>query len=45
MLNVVPSKDEVRGRTELHEGESTTNENENPKEARPWGHRRGGEMA
>jgi len=45
MLSEVHSKCRVRGRTELHEWVSTKNENENPKEARPGGHRRGGEMA
>jgi len=45
MLSEVQSKRGVRGRTALHEKESTKNENENPKQARPLGHRRGGEMA
>jgi len=35
----------VRGRTELHEGESRMNENKNPKEGRPTGLRRGGKEA
>jgi len=34
MLSEVQSKCRVRGRTEHHEWESTTNRNENPKEAR-----------
>jgi len=35
----------VRGRTELHERVSTMNENENPKEGRLTGLRRGGKAA
>ena len=35
MLSEVQSKCGVRGRTEHHELESTTNRNENPKEGRP----------
>jgi len=35
MLSEVRSKCGVRGRTEHHERESTTNRNENPKEGRP----------
>jgi len=35
----------VREGTELHERMSTSNERENPKQARLIGHRRGGEMA
>jgi len=35
MLSEAQSKCGVRGRTELHERESTTNRNENPKEGRP----------
>jgi len=34
MLSEVQSKCGVRGRTELHERESTKNRNENPKEGR-----------
>jgi len=45
MLSEEQSKCGVRGRTGLYEPVSTKNENENPKEARPLGHRRGGEMA
>jgi len=45
MLSEVKSKCRVRGRTELHEQESTKNGNEKPKKVRPTGHRRGGEMA
>jgi len=45
MLSEVQSKYGVRGRTELHERVSKKNEHENPKEVRPRGHRRGGEMA
>jgi len=45
MLSEVQSKCGVRGRTELHERVSTKDENENPKEGRPCGHRGGGEMA
>ena len=41
MLSEVQSKCGVRGRTKLHEGVSTTNENENPEEARPTGLRTG----
>jgi len=36
MLSEVQSKCGVRGRTEHHELESTTNWNENSKEGRPW---------
>jgi len=35
MLSEVRSKCGVRGKTELHERESTTNRNENPKAGRP----------
>jgi len=35
MLSEVQSKCGVRGRTELHERESTMNGNENPKDVRP----------
>jgi len=35
MLSEVQSKCWVRGRTEHHERESTTNRNENPREGRP----------
>jgi len=35
MLSEVQSKCWVRGRTEHHERESTTNRNENPKDGRP----------
>jgi len=45
MLSEVQSKCRVRGRTELHERVATKNENENPKAARPRGHKRRGEMA
>jgi len=40
MLSEVQSKCGVRGRTEHHELESTTNRNENPKEGRPRPQRR-----
>jgi len=40
MLSEVQSKCRVRGRTELHERESTMNRNENPKEGRPRPQRR-----
>jgi len=45
MLSEVQSKCRVRRRTKLDERVSTKDENENPKEARPQGHRRRGEMA
>jgi len=45
MLSEVQSKCGVRGRTELHERESTKNRNENPREGEPTGSRRGGKMA
>jgi len=45
MLSEVQSKFSVRGRTELHEWESTTNGNKNRKEGRPAGLRRRGEVA
>jgi len=45
MLSEVKSKCGVRGRTELHERESTTNGNKNPKEGRQACLRRGGKMA
>jgi len=45
MLSEVQSKCGIRGRSELHERESTKNRNENPEEVRPTGQRRGGKMA
>jgi len=45
MLSEVQSKCGVRGRTELHERESTMNGNKNPKEGRRECLRRGGKMA
>jgi len=45
MLREVQSNCRVRGRTELHERESTKDKNENPKEEGPTGPRRGGRMA
>jgi len=45
MLSEVHSKCGVRGRTELHERESTKNRNENAKEEGPTGPRRGWRMA
>jgi len=45
MLSEVQSKCVVRGRTEHHERESTTNRNKNPKEGRQACLRRGGKMA
>jgi len=45
MLSEVQSKCGVRGTTELHERVSTTNRNNNPKEARQACPRRGGKMA
>jgi len=45
MLSRVQSKCGVRGRTEHHEGVSTTNRNKNPKEGRHACPRRGGKMA
>jgi len=41
MLSEGQSKGGVRGGTEHHERESTTNRNENPKEGRLWLQRRG----
>jgi len=40
MLSEVQSKCGVRGRTEHHERDSTTNRNENPMERRPRPQRR-----
>jgi len=45
MLSEVQSKCRVRGRTELHEWESTKNRNENPKEGGPTGSSGAGKMA
>jgi len=45
MLSEVQSKCGVRGRIELHEWVSTKDENENLKEGRPTGLRRGGKVA
>jgi len=45
MLSEVQSKCGVRGRTELHERESTMDRNKNPKEGRRACLRRGGKMA
>jgi len=45
MLSEVQRKCGVRGRTELHERESTKNRNENPKQEGPTGPRTGGKMA
>jgi len=45
MLSEAQSKCEVRGRTELHEQESTMNRNKNGKEGRHVCLRTGGKMA
>jgi len=44
MLSEMQTKCGVRGRTELHERESTKNRNKNPKEGGPTGPKRGGKM-